>query len=380
MSEKHPIALDHFRRGLRLTPNLLTASNGSPVDATAWPQRRIELERAIVPHEYGGMPPNGQSTIAVRRSHSTLRSWNGATYTVFEVRTTFADNRELSLTLSLWTPAGEGPFPVLLNGDGCWRYFDDTTVRHTVERGYIAASFDRTEAAADNKDLYRQTGLYRISPEASFGALSAWAWTYHRCVDVLVEMPQIRTDAIAISGHSRGGKAALLAGATDERIALTNANDSGTGGAGSNHLKAETAETVDSFFASGNIFWFGRGFADYRHRDGELPYDQHFLHALVAPRALLLTEAYEDRAANPPGSYLACLHAQEVYQLLGAPDKIGWAVREGGHSHSPSDFEALLDFMDLHFYKRSLRRNFQRTLFPAIDTLFTDLRPPEKRP
>lgn len=362
-------------REIRLTPDLLIAKDGSPVDASTWPQRRIELEQTIVPHEYGNMPPRGESTVAVRRSHSTLRGWNGATYTTFEVRTTFADGRELSLTLSLWIPAGTGPFPVLLNGDGCWRYFDDAIVRRSVERGYIAASFDRTEAAADNKDDYRQTGLYRIFPAASFGVLAAWAWAYHRCVDVLVEMPQVRADAIAISGHSRGGKAALLAGATDERIALTNANDSGTGGSGPNHLKAEVAETVDSFFASGNIFWFAQGFADHRYRDGELPYDQHFLHALVAPRALLVTEAYEDKAANPPGSYVACLNARKVYQLLGAADKIGWAVREGGHSHSPSDFEALLDFMDLHFYARPLRRDFQRALFPGLNALLADLRP-----
>ena len=69
-------------RGPRLTPDLLTAKDGSAVDATTWPQRRSELERAIVPHEYGGMPPNGESTVVIRRSYSTLRDWNGATYTV----------------------------------------------------------------------------------------------------------------------------------------------------------------------------------------------------------------------------------------------------------------------------------------------------------
>jgi len=364
---------------IHLTPDLLTSADGKKIAVATWPQRRAELYETIVPHEYGGLPPQGEKTVTIRHSHYSVRGWNGVKYATFEVRTTFADGQELSLMLSLWIPPGDGPFPVLLNGDGCWRYFDDATVQRTLERGNIAASFNRTEAAADNKDAYRETGLYRIFPDASFGALSAWAWAYHRCIDALVEMPQVRADAIAISGHSRGGKTVLLAGATDERIALTNPNDSGTGGSGSNHLKAEVAETVDSFFDSGNIFWFGQGFADYRHRDGELAYDQHFLHALVAPRALLVTEAYEDRAANPPGSYLACLDTQSVYQLLNASDNIGWALREGGHAHSAADFDALLDFMDLHLHKRPPQRNFQRPLFPELKALLTDLRP-SKRP
>ncbi|MFT5374689.1 MAG: hypothetical protein ACI906_001509 [Candidatus Latescibacterota bacterium] len=360
---------------IHLTPDLLISAERQTVAAATWPQRRTELYETIVPHEYGGMPPQGAKTHAIRHSHSTIGGWDGVTYATFEVHTTFADGQELSQMLSLWIPPGDGPFPVLLNGDGCWRYFDDATVQRTLARGNIAASFNRTEAAADNRDAYRKTGLYRIFPDASFGVLSAWAWAYHRCIDALVEMPQVRADAIAISGHSRGGKAALLAGATDERIALTNPNDSGTGGSGPNHLKAERAETVDSFFDSGNIFWFGQGFADHRYRDGELAYDQHFLHALVAPRALLVTEAYEDKAANPPGSYAACVDAQAVYQLLDAPGKIGWALREGGHGHNPIDFEALLDFMDLHLHKMPLQRDFQRPLFPELKTLLTDLRP-----
>ena len=227
------------------------------------------------------------------------------------MRTRFAGGGELSLTLSLWRPPGDGPFPVVLDGDGCWRYFDDQVVRQVVARGNIAASFDRTEAAADNKDAYRQTGLYRLLPDATFGVLSAWAWAFHRCVDALVGMADVRADGIAVTGHSRGGKAALLAGVTDERIAVTNPNNSGIGGAGLNRLKVKHSEVIDDFYGSGNIFWFGQGFKDHRHRDAELPYDQHYLLALVAPRLLLLTEAYEDHAANPAGTYVAAQAARE---------------------------------------------------------------------
>ena len=67
------------------------------------------------------------------------------------MRVKFAEGRELSLDLRLWIPDGEGPFPVVLDVDGCWRYMNDDIVRAMVDRGYIAASVDRTEAADDNK-------------------------------------------------------------------------------------------------------------------------------------------------------------------------------------------------------------------------------------
>jgi hypothetical protein len=354
---------------MQLKPDLLVFADGTAVGAQDWERRRAELYDAIVPTEYGGMPPKGEKTTAIRRSSNTVRDWGGVNFSVYEVRTVFADGQEISFTLSLWRPLGDGPFPVVLCGDGCWRYFDDSIVQQVVQRGNIAAVFDRTELAADNKGQYRDTGLYRLFPAAGFGALAPWAWGYHRAVDVLERMPEVRGDAIAATGHSRGGKAVLLAGATDKRIAITNPNDSGTGGAGPNRLKATGAEMVEDFFGSGNIFWFGADFAAYRGRDREMPYEQHMLHGLVAPRGLLVTEAYEDKAANPAGAYAACLAALPAYKMLGGLDRIGWSVREGGHSHAPADFAALLDFVDLHLHGRQVRRDFQRPLFPGLKDL-----------
>ncbi len=322
---------------MKLTPNLLTHDDGSPVSREHWPRRRDELYQAIIPHEFGGMPPAPERVDLLLRSRGTVRAWKSVQYHTYEVRVRFPEGKELSLTLSLWLPPGEGPFPVVVDGDGCWRYFSDEVVRSVLERDCIAARFDRTAAAADNPDDFRRTGLYRLFPDADFGVCSAWAWAYHRCVDALLQIPHIRPDGIAITGHSRGGKTALLAGATDERIAITNPNNSGIGGAGLNRLKMQGSETIDSFFGSRNIFWFGKGFADHRHRDADLPYDNHFLHALVSPRGLLLTEAYEDVGANPAGTYVAAHAAREVYAMLGQPDAIGWSYRESGHAHRPED-------------------------------------------
>ncbi len=342
-------------------PLLLELADGRPVAAGDWGRRRSELRAAILEHEYGGLPP------APRRTSAVLLCRSSTGFHTYEVRCELDGGAELSFVLNLSVPPGEGPFPVVLNGDGCWRYFNDDIVARVIGRGCIAASFNRTAVAADNKELYRGTGLYRAYPDASFGALAAWAWGYHRCVDALLTLGFVRPEQIAITGHSRGGKAVLLAGATDERIALTNPNDSGTGGSGLNRLKGGGAEVIDDFFRSGNIFWFGRGFAEHRHRDAELPYDQHYLHALVAPRALLVDEARGDRWANPPGSYAACLAARGVYELLGARESIGWSFREGGHGHTGEDFDALLDFVDARFRGKAVLRGFQREVFVDLD-------------
>ena len=352
-----------------ILPDLLTFNDGSPVTATGWEKRRGELFDAIVPHQYGGLPPKGESTTAVKLcTHNN--PYKKTIYHSYEVRVSFAGGRELTFMLNLWIPGtGDGPFPVVIDGDGCWRYFDDEMVERVLARGNIAASFNRAQFAADNPDLYRETGLYRLFPQAEFGAIAAWAWGYHRCVDVLAGLDFVRPDQIAITGHSRGGKTVLLAGATDDRIAVTNPNNSGAAGSGLNRLKCEGAELIADYHRSRNIFWFGQAYIDSIGRDGELPYDQHFFHALVAPRGLLLNEAYEDRWANPPGSYAACLAAREVYELLGKKEQIGWAFREGWHGHLPADYDALLDLLDGVFHGREVDRDFQRPLYPHLNEI-----------
>ena len=260
-----------------LAPDPLRFDDGTEVAPASWPRRRRELARVILPHEYGGMPPAPDGVEVIRRSANLIGPEREVAYHVYEIRASVAGG-EIRFPLSLWIPPGDGPFPVILDGDGCWRYFNDEAVRSVLERGYIAASFDRTALAADNPDRYRETGLYRLMPGADCGALAAWAWGYHRCVDALGRIDAAEAERIAVTGHSRGGKSALLAGATDERIALTNPNGSGAGGSGPNQMKGEGAEVIEDFLKSRYIFWFGRDFADYAGRDAELPYDQHFLH------------------------------------------------------------------------------------------------------
>jgi hypothetical protein len=349
----------------------LVTADGTAVDAGTWPARRDELRDLVVERMYGGLPPMPQHTTSVMRCDNRIRGTQ-LRFLTLEVRAQL-EAGEIAFPLQLWIPPGEGPFPVVLCGDACWRSLSDDVVQRITSRGFIAAAFDRTALAADNKEIYRDTGLYRLLPDATFGALGPWAWGYHRCVDVLTTLDVVRQDAIAITGHSRGGKTVLLAGATDERIALTNPNASGTGGVAPNHRKAIDAEVVADFFRSGNIFWFGADYAAHRDRDADFDYEQHWLVASLAPRWLLVTEGHDDRCANPPGAYASLQAARPVFELLGVGERIGWSYREGGHAHSPEDFEALLAFMERAFLGRQVPREFQRPLFPDLDDLLADI-------
>ncbi|HET6487687.1 MAG TPA: acetylxylan esterase, partial [Spirochaetia bacterium] len=240
---------------------------------------------------------------------------------------------------------------------GCWQVFTDEITRKVLDRGYILAHFNRTELATDVRSKARDGGLYPFFPKRDFGALAAWAWGFHRCVDALIAMPEVDARRVIATGHSRGGKTALLAGATDERIALTAPNDSGCGGAGSFLCQGPESETLADIL---RVFpyWFSSKLPAYLRKGRTLPFDQHLVKALVAPRALLATEALGDLWANPTGTHHTHEQAREVYRLLGAEDQIGLCYRPGGHEHALEDWNALLDFADWRLGGSERRRDF----------------------
>jgi hypothetical protein len=112
-------------------------------------------------------------------------------------------------------------------------------------------------------------------------------------------------------------------------------------------------------------YWFHARFAEFVGEIARLPFDQHTLKALVAPRALLSTEALGDLWANPSGTQITHLAAKEVFAFLGAESRIGICFREGGHAHTLPDWSALLDFADMQFRGEVAARHFDRLAFPA---------------
>ena len=330
-------------------PDLLAWPDGRRVGAPAeWHARASAWRDLIVGVGYGGLPPEPDGVAVEVRSEVRVHGLPGAPRLLALRLRARLGGGEAAFAVRLLLPDAPGPVPAVAYGDGCWWHLDDATLARFAARGVALAIFDRTEVAPDagwaaegEPPPARRGGLFDLVPGATFGALAAWAWAYHRVVDLLRERPEVDGGRIAVTGFSRGGKAALLAGATDERIALVHAHASGAGGAAPFRVLAEGAETLD--VARAFPTWFGPRLREFVGREGELPFDQHALLAAVAPRALLLSCGADDRWANPGGTRAAARAAGEVYHLLGAPDALRVALREGGHAHTPADWQLLLD-------------------------------------
>jgi dienelactone hydrolase len=330
-------------------PDLFAWPDGRRVETPGgWPSRARAWRDAVVDLGYGGLPPAPDGVVVETRSEARVHRLPGAPRLLALTARARLRGGETVLAVRLLLPDAPAPVPAVAYGDGCWWHLDGATLARFAARGVALAVFDRTEVAPDagraeggGPPAERRGGLFDLVPGASFGALSAWAWAFQRVVDLLRERPEIDPERVAVTGFSRGGKAALLAGATDDRIALVHAHASGAGGAAPFRVLGEGAETLD--VARAFPTWFGPRLRAHLGRERELPFDQHALLAAVAPRALLLTCGVEDRWANPAGVVAAVRAAGEAYRLLGAPDALRVALREGGHAHVPADWQLLLD-------------------------------------
>ena len=261
------------------------------------------------------------------------------------------------------------------DGDGCWWHISEEVAQMVTASGCALVMFNRTEIAEDlgypdapdrNK---RAGGLYELYPGEGFGALAAWAWGYHRVVDLLTQLDYIDPTRIAVTGHSCGGKTALLAGATDERIALVNDNASCAGGSAAFRYVGDGGETLNIINVCPS--WFGPGLRPYLGREGDIPFDQHCLLATIAPRALLLTYALDDRWSNPEGMVQCAWAAGEVYELLGAGDHIAFHLRGGKHCHGLEDWRVLLDFLGKHFFGWETKADYNSHPYTHLKPAFT---------
>ena len=350
-------------------PDPFLFENGNRVRTVAqWLARRVEIREATLALVYGELPPVPARTRCVELHAAAVKRLGGARLLSCRVET---DGRH-AFMLRLFVPVGPGPFPVLLNGDGCWHHASDEVIAAVLGRGMVFAQFNRVEIAPDAVMPGANMALEpnRLFPGQSYAALAIWAWAYHRAVDALLQLGFADRDRIAVVGHSRGGKAALLAGATDERITLTSANNSGAGGAGCFRWLGPGAETLADVSAA-FPHWFGPRLARYAGREHALPFDQHFLKALIAPRALLTTEALDDPWANPEGTWQTHVAAREVYDFLGAPERIAIAYREGGHEHSMADWNVLLGFCATVFHGGTRPPGLEVNPFPALPAAFS---------
>jgi hypothetical protein len=376
-------------------PNPFAFSDGPPVRSKAdWDRRRQELKSLFEDYEYGHLPPKPEK-MTITRGDVVVDKEAGTATQQLELNLTHG-GKTLVMHVRLVLPQdAKGPVPVIVQGGFFMRGFgppgkalakvpgaipDKTPgaapgktppkapgakpfrfFNPFPKRGYAVAEFDMQEVAADNTQRARSVGVYQLYGERiDCGALMAWAWGFHRVIDAIETVDKIDAKKVVVTGHSRYGKAALVAGAFDERIAITVPSHSGCAGAAPYRFiygKSEQLHNIVGAFP----YWFRPDFNQFVGKVERLPVDQHMLLALVAPRALLDTEGTQDSWTNPQGSQLTHVAAKKVYEFLGTGGRISIRYRPVGHIPSNDD---LLDFADHVFFGKPLSEEFGKLPYP----------------
>ena len=338
------------------------------ITAESWPECRTALTETLCREEYGIIPPVAYTWSAQETGRIDLCGSKAdmVTYTL----TVSLPQGEAAFPVRLVMPlsGGQHPFFVLLNfrGNVPDQYLP---AEELIDRGYAVLSVDYNDISPDRDDGFADglAALLRaaaaqagVSADRLPGKIAVWAWAAGRMLDFALTLPGLDGARAAVIGHSRLGKTALLAGATDERFACVISNDSGCSGAALSRGKGgESVADITRVFP----YWFCEHYRAYAGREAEMPFDQHWLLAASAPRLVCVGAAEEDPWADTPAQYEACKAAGPVWQKLGgrglvSPDadcvpgdhfkdgELGFHLRAYGHYLSRTDWNAYMDFLD----------------------------------
>ena len=381
------------------TPDPLVMLDGGTVASKRdWIKKRKPELKALFQHfEYGFFPSATKITSTVDYTH---KKFFGGKATLKLVTIGFGARASRPIHLLLVVPnERDGPAPVFLglNFDGNHQLLADTNIplptiwmrgkppvvvdghateagrglqadnwaiEQTIDRGYAFASLCCGDIELDQTNALGGVRATLGVPhdQDSWGTIAAWAWGLQRAVDYLVGDSDLDENRIAVVGHSRLGKAVMLAGAFDERIAMVIPLQAGCGGTSpSRGTVGESVEMINTKFPH----WFCDEFKKFNLEPQRLPFDQNCLIALCAPRPVLVSWATEDNWSNPQGQFEMLQAAAPVYRLFGSKgvgsktmpetnhlmnSPLGYFIRPGKHSMTKIDWKAFLDFADKNLH------------------------------
>ncbi|MGI5895102.1 MAG: alpha/beta hydrolase family protein [Candidatus Merdivicinus sp.] len=328
-----------------------------------WEICRKEMQDLICQWEYGIFPDKPDSIKAEILEENTNFCAGKALLQKIKLTAAFC-GQSFSFPFTFVLPKREQPVPAVVFVNFRPNVPDEYLPSEEIsDRGVAVASFWYHDVTSDDGDF--SNGLagcyYQGRPRAATdpGKIAFWAWAAVLVLDYLLTRSEILPDQIAVAGHSRLGKTALFAGAMESRFCAAYSNNSGCGGAALN--RGKVGETIDRI--CGRFpYWFCENFQQFSGHEDQLPFDQHTLLALLAPRKLYVASAQEDQWADPLSEYLGCAAASCAWEALGLTGfasaerppvpgdvfhkgDIGYHLRPGAHYLSRYDWNQFFDFM-----------------------------------
>ncbi|MGI6570897.1 MAG: acetylxylan esterase [Caldicoprobacterales bacterium] len=352
----------------RKLPQLLRFQDGRRVvTAEDWSIRKAEILDLLSREEYG-IRPRAPVSVSSEMKECDEQAFAGKV--IQEKRTLSIEmkNGLFSFPFYLFIPKGiANPMTIVyiaFRPDIPDRYFP---VEEITDNGFAAAMFCYEDIVPDRENDFTKGLAKFLIPSGRRksddpGKLMMWAWAASRLMDYLQTRQDLDRSNIAVMGHSRLGKTSLVAAAYDERFAFAFPNNAGcSGDAITRDKEGEGVEHITRVFP----YWFCPNYGKYSGKEDEMPFDQHFLIAAIAPRYVCAGAAVEDTWADPDSQYLGMAAADEVYSFLGHkgfvhPDRLpeagdvfhegrlGFHLRSGTHFHSRYDWQKYMEFMRKH--------------------------------
>jgi len=343
----------------RKLPELMQFADGTPVTADRWEERRRQILEILRNEEYGHAPEGPFEVTCEVLEYAANAYANKALSSTVKL-TVKSDEGTFAFNVVQYIPKSENKVPAIVfinfrpgHPD---RYYP---VEEIIDRGYASFMIYYQDITNDKVD---DSGLASVFDKNKYdwGKIYMWAWAASRTLDYIETIDLIDLDNVGVLGHSRLGKTALWCAANDTRFTYAFVNDSGCSGDAITRQKTgEHVEQITRAFPH----WFCPNYAKYSEHEEEMPFDQHWLVAAIAPRYVVSGTAIEDTWADPFSQFLSDYAASPAYNILGldglvTPDEmpkpgttllegsIGYFLRSGAHFLSRYDWNRYMDFMD----------------------------------